>query len=299
MDWPRARAVLLLAFTLVNLILAYDIWGPKRTFPAFAEPSVRSQTLQLQARLADQGLELPAGVAIPATPGPMTFLRVEYHSDPSIMSGRLELFQGIVPSGTKGGTSGTTEGALDHQVDPETRAVLYDLKAMGNAAREVNLEDRAQVRQVAEEFLQAYNLLYSDAQLSGLFPTDDGGQMVEFVPRYQGLPVYSGYIRVYLSSRGIERVVQHWVRPVGLKEGPSKAVRPAAEALLRLAGHLAPTGKQMRQILDVRLGYYSGPSVTVPVVDRYAAWETVPVWRITLDNGLIYYVNAFNGELES
>nr|WP_245302798.1 two-component system regulatory protein YycI [Symbiobacterium terraclitae] len=123
--------------------------------------------------------------------------------------------------------------------------------------------------------------------------------MVEYVPVYDGLPVYSGYVRVYFSERGVVRVVQHWVEPVGFKEGAPKAVRPAAEALLRLAGHLEQESKHVRTIVDVRLGYYSGPSVTVSAAGEISAWETVPVWRITLDNGLVYYVNAFNGELES
>jgi hypothetical protein len=44
-------------------------------------------------------------------------------------------------------------------------------------------------------------------------------------------------------------------------------------------------------IIDFSLGYYS---------QEYDAerWEIPPVWRIRLDNGEVYYINAFTGNLE-
>lgn len=299
MDWTRARAILLVAFTVVNLVLVYSLWGPGGSLPTLAEPSTRVQEEQLRARLSDRGLVLPSGVSIPATPPPMQFLRVEYHPDLTFSQLDVESFrrgEPVVEPQRRGfeGTSGNPEPTLD----PETRAIIYQPNAMGPAARDVNLESKVEARQVAEEYLRHQMLLPEDARLSGVFPHENG-MLVEFVPHYQGIPVYSGYVRVELSARGIEYVVQFWAQPVGYKESQPKAVRPAAEALLRLAGHLERTGEGTRTILDVRLGYYSGPSVTIPASDGNSAWDTVPVWRITLDNGKVYYINAFNGELES
>lgn len=299
MDWTRARAILMLAFTLVNLILAYSLWGPESSLPALAEPSNRVQTEQLRARLSYRGLVLPPGVLIPSTPPPMRFLRVEYRPDLTFPQFHDESFGRRLPpvEPQRTGFDGTS-GNAEPTLDPGTRAIIYRPKATGPAAREVKLDDKTQVRQVAEDYLR-YQLIMPDlAYLSGVFPRENG-MMVEFVPRYQGIPVYSGFIRVDLSERGIEQVVQFWAEPVGYKEMQPKAVRPAAEALLRLAGHLERAGERTRTIIDVRLGYYSGPSVTVPVADGISAWDTVPVWRITLDNGLVYYINAFNSELES
>ncbi|MFZ5823742.1 MAG: two-component system regulatory protein YycI [Bacillota bacterium] len=192
------------------------------------------------------------------------------------------------------GSSGNPEPTLD----PETQVIIYRPQATGPAAREVKLDSRIDVREAAEEYLRYQLLMPESGFLSGVFPREQG-MMVEFVPYYQGIPVYSGYVRVDVSARGIEEVRQFWVRPAGYKEMQPKAVRPAAEALLRLAGHLERTGQRTRTIVEVRLGYYSGPSLTVPVAEGISAWDTVPVWRITLDNGLVYYINAFNLELES
>lgn len=300
MDWTRARAILLVAFTAVNLVLAYSIWGPDSHLPALAESSNRVQIEQLRARLSERGLVLPPGVLIPSTPPPMQFLRVEYHPDLNFRQLRTERFRrGVSQPETQRGAFQGADGNPEPTLDPETMSILYKPRALGPAARDVKLDNKAQVRQVAEEYLKSQLLMPADAQLSGVFPLEENRMMVEFVPHYQGLPVYSGYLRVEVSARGIETVVQFWVRPVGYKETAPKAIRPAAEALLRLAGHLERTGERARTILDVRLGYYSGPSVTMPMPDGVGAWDTVPVWRITLDNGMVYYINAFNSELES
>lgn len=288
MDWRRARTILLIAFAVVNLLLVDALRGDGETFPTLLGSVSRSQEQQLRVRLADRGLVLPAGMGLPKTPPPMGFLRVEYRPDLTFRLLQLAYSQGkdfdilSIP-----------------RLDPATEAIVYRPQARGDAAREVRLENRGQVRQVAEDFLRARGLLPVGAVFSGVFPQADGRLMVEFVPQYGEVPIFSGYVRVWVSDRGIEEIAQFWITPLGLKEAAPKAVRPAAEALLRLAGHLEQAGNGSRTIADIQLGYYSGPLATGSVAEGVNSWETVPVWRITLDDGQQYYVNAFNGEFES
>ncbi|BAD42286.1 hypothetical protein STH3305 [Symbiobacterium thermophilum IAM 14863] len=270
---------------MVNLILAYSLWGPKGELDP-GEPTARSQLVQLRTRLDERGLILPNAVTLPTTPHPMRFLRVEFRPNPTKAPPVDEPSEGA-PAASR----------LRSRYDAAARETVLE-PVDGAGGTPVDLSDRLLLRQVAEDFLRANGLFPHDVQLSGIFLRENGA-MVEFVPTYDGLPVFSGYLRVYLSPQGVERVAHHWVEPVGFKPGAPKAVRAASEALLRLAGHLEPGDGQVRTIVDVRLGYYSGPSVTVPGAEEISAWETVPVWRITLDNGQVYYVNAFNGELES
>ena len=286
MDWTRARAILLVAFTVVNLLLAFFLWGPKGNL-ATAEPTARWQLVQLQARLDERGLLLPSGIALPTTPDPMYFLRVEFRPYPGKREPAGEPSEGIVSASD-----------VRYRRDPGTRETVFE-PLDPRSTTVPDLSDSVALRSAAEQYLRSRGLMPAGAYFSGVFRGESGGAVVEYVPQYDGLPVYSGYVRVYFSERGVTRAVQHWVEPVGLKEGTPKPVRPASEALLRLAGHLEQESEDVRTIVDVRLGYYSGPSVTVAAAGEISAWETVPVWRITLDNGMVYYVNAFNGELES
>ncbi|HWI53914.1 MAG TPA: hypothetical protein VNT01_17380, partial [Symbiobacteriaceae bacterium] len=119
----------------------------------------------------------------------------------------------------------------------------------------------------------------------------------EYVPFFGGLPVYSGYVRAELSAHGVEKVTRFWVVPRNYTGAPAKQVRPPREALLRLAGRLAST--KTRTVTDIQLGYYAGRTLSLAQSDEVHGWDTVPVWRITLDGGDTYYINAFNGEWES
>ncbi len=298
MDWPRARSILLVAFVIVNLLLGYSLWGPK-AIPALVQQSRGVQVEQVRLRLADQGMILPTGVLLPPTPEPMRFLRVEYRPDLNFERLLAESYRRPSPSPPRPRAfDGTSSDRLEPTLDPETNVVIYRPEATGRAAHPISLRDQAEVREVAEEYLRAEQLMPDNAYPMGVSVQGEMA-VVEFVPMFEGIPVFSGHIRVELSARGVETVTLFWVQPVGYKDSAPKAVRPAAEALLRLAGHLERSGGRVWTVIDVRLGYYAGRSLTVTIPEAISAWETVPVWRITLDGGAIYYINAINGELES
>lgn len=302
MDWPRARAILLAAFTAVNLILAYSIWGPNRFFPDVYEFSDQRQFDQVRSRLADQGLYLPLSVQVPRVPEPMRFLHVEYRSTPDFPDWLAE-FSGdrVVRPPHPGRDLFNFLDLLNPGIDEDSQAIVYRPGAQGVAARDVRLDSRVQVLQAAEDFLRLTALLPPQSVASGIYPQEESGQVeVEFVPSFDGYAVFSGYVRVAVSARGIETVKQFWVYPRGYTDAPPKAIRPVDEALLRLAGRLdrSPDNRR-RTITEIRLGYYAGHSFTISEADAVNGWDTVPFWRFTLDNGEVYYINAFNGEWES
>jgi hypothetical protein len=294
-DWPRARAILLAAFIMVNLLLAYSLWSPGG-LPGLSAASEPRQIEQLRARLFERGLVLPNAVSVPRSPEPLRFLYVEYRPTPGLAAIGSE-FSGKVPP-----TSVFTarHAWMSPSFDPATQVVLYRPQADRTAEREVRLDNRQQLIQAAEEFLSQESLMPARAVFSAILPqAGTENVLVEFVPEYEGFPIYSGYTRVEVSPRGIETVAIFWVEPRGYTEALPKAVRPASEALLRLAGRLEVSGQARDTIAMIQLGYYAGRSLTVTQTDEIQGWDTVPVWRITLDSGAIYYINALNGEWES
>jgi len=296
-DWPRARGILLIAFLLVNLILAYSVWGPTGLLPDLVGSQSRQQTVQVRARLSERGFDLAVG--IPPTPGPMRFLRVEYR--PTLEFPRTL----IEPSGRPlpDAQPLAFDGAADHPIptiEKDTQAVIYRPNGKGMAELAVRLDHSSEVDQDVLRYLRAQQILPGGTQfISSVFPKPGGGVVVEYNPMFDAYPVFSGFVRADVSPRGIETVTKLWVQPKQYKDTPSKAVRPAAEAVLRLAGHLERTTSTRRTITDIRLGYYAGRALTALQSDVINGWDTVPVWRISLDTGEVYFINAFNGELES
>ena len=174
MDWPRARAILLAAFMLVNGLLAYALWGPSvagsatigRTSPAYVQ-SVRT-------RLADLGLEL--AVAIPTPPAMMPqFLRVEYDSTPDFPEFRVEHSTRrpgsyeIRPRAFELGSA-----RVEPSVERATGIVRYRPAARGAAARDVRLDQRQSVRQAADEYLRAEGQSRSDMRFTRVYPAAEG-----------------------------------------------------------------------------------------------------------------------------
>lgn len=293
MDWPKARAILLAAFTVVNLILAYSIWGPNSLPADLTDVQERQTPTQLRSTLIDRGLILPATVTIPRTPGPMQFLHIEWPSTPD--------YEQWNPEDSLTVNSHTPPG-MEHLrplVDPETKATVFRIEATGTAARDLKLDNREQVQRFVDDYLRQVALLPAGARYSGYFPRSEFGRaVVEYVPDYKGFPVYSGYVRAEVSTRGIESITRLWVVPTGYTPAQPKAIRPAGEALLRLAGRLN-SNMRPRTVTDIQLGYYAGRALVPTQSGDVHGWDTVPVWRIVLDTGEVYFINAFNGEWES
>ncbi|HYF92959.1 MAG TPA: hypothetical protein VD969_12030 [Symbiobacteriaceae bacterium] len=296
MDWPKARAILLAAFTVVNLILAYSVWGPTALFPGQTD-TPQGQTLeQFRETLSNWKLTLAPNVLLPRTPDPMRFVRVEFQPTPDLMKWSSEL-SGVAPDMSGRDDLAAAESLQPH-INPQTQAMEYFPLAKGLAARSVTLTESREVTALAEDYLRVMSLFPVGARFSGTTENKEKGTViVEFVPFFDNRPVYSGYVRAEISSRGVEKVTRFWVVPRSYTEAPAKQVRPASEALLRLAGRLAST--KPRTVTDIQLGYYAGQPLSPAQSDDVHGWDTVPVWRITLDGYELYYINAFNGEWES
>lgn len=294
MDWPRARAILLAAFAVVNLILAYSIWGPSALTADLTDMPQSQTPSQLRFTLAERGLILPVSISIPRTPAPMQFLHVEWPQTPAYSEWNAEDIS-VSPEPALRSVE-----HLQPTRDPATLATVFWIDAKGTAGREVQLDNRDQVQRFADEYLRQVALLPPGARLSGVFPRSDRGTViVEYVPFYDNLPVYSGYVRAEVSERGVESISILWVVPRGYTEAPAKAIRPAGEALLRLAGRLSTTTVKPRTVTEIQLGYYAGRTLVPAQAGDVHGWDTVPVWRIVTDTGEVYFINAFNGEWES
>lgn len=279
MDWARARLILLVAFTAVNLSLAYLIWGGAARGLMTDRTSSRGERDRVQLDLATKGVQLDPAVILPTTPQPMSFLRVVHQ--PAALAGE------------------TIDGS-PVTVDGQTGLLTVRPSGKGAAGRELKLENRSQAQQFATEYGRSINLLPPEAQVSGIYIQPRSGFLrVEYTPVWNGLPVFAGYIWIDLSTRGVETITRFWVVPEGPKEGTVKAVRPAQEALLRVADLLQASPANERKITEVRLGYYAGASIAGAPSTLIRAWDTVPVWQVRVGDTQVYYVNAFNGQLES
>lgn len=226
MDWRKARTLLLATFTAANLLLGYLLVRPNSAASGLAL-SGRWQLREVKAQLAAQGLVLSA--SLPSRGPMLPFLRVAAPA-PHLTQQLVALLQeGLAPTAASGTSTGTVTAAPDGTV-----TFLSEVPVGGK----VRLDRRGAVRKAAEAFLRENGILQvADLRWSRTYRAGADRAVVEYLPYYQGEAVFAGLVRVGVTSEGIRDVVAFLPRIEGFR-GEPKGVLPAAEASLRLAGHV-------------------------------------------------------------
>lgn len=288
MDWQRARGLLLLTFTLVNAILAYALWQPLSSQPVANLGLGTFQLREVQAQLAGQGFYLEA--TLPRAGRVIPFLRVSPPA-PTTTQELFALFEELARAGPGGGQEASWP--LPPVVTRGDGTVVFQPERPWGPA--VRVESQSALRQAADEFVRRSGVAGAvELRLARVYYTAPGRGVVEYVPVYQGVPIFAGSLRVVIGARGVEEASAFFPRPEGFR-GEPKGVLDPTEALLRLAGHLK-VGTQTEDgvsFTGVELGYFAQPQFSA------SAWDTYATWRILTGSGDVYYVNAFTGEVEA
>ncbi len=149
--------------------------------------------------------------------------------------------------------------------------------------------DAGQARELAEDFIETHQLKPEDTIHSLTLQEEDGFYLV-YHQEWLDLPVYASYLMVTVEGERVAQVESYWPEVKGLEEEREMEIIPGAAALVRFMEDRG-VSHQGEVVEDVELGYYS-------IEYDAEKWEVPPVWRIVLEGGEVYYLNAFTGNLE-
>ncbi|MGI6319135.1 MAG: hypothetical protein GX263_03290 [Firmicutes bacterium] len=302
MDLSKAKTVLIITFLFLNIFLLYQIMedegrGRLGSFGRNEELS------RLEIALHEVNLSLD--VPLPKGGMQVAHLVVEpFQFQVEDIIGELwKLFGGLNNVGIS-----AVEEAFGEEEDGERGFTKYTLgkyemivrkegpvsiKTTGESDSHYrnnnnsNKNSMEGIVQSAQESIQGISFLSSF--IYDYTQKSQKGPVLNFRQEYDGFPLYAGYFQLFMRGLEPEGCYLYCLEPVGFAE-QKREVIPPTTALLRLIdaykGGALETG-----IIDFSLGYYS---------QEYDAerWEIPPVWRIRLDNGEVYYINAFTGNLE-
>ncbi len=298
MEWSRAKNILILTFLALNLFLGYSIW---EEFYMHFPSRVVSQREVEQARdnLDSVNLELKASFSRQTFS--MSFLTVSNRIqdqetltagllDPELSiqleteeEGRVSVYQQSskkLSLWENGRISFLQEFPQEPQ-EPEAPGEIENFE-------ESQLDESAAVS-LAEEALRDVQLFPPDARLEEVYCLEEDRYLATYHQVYKNHSLYGGYLNVWITPRGIQQLEMYWLDPQGFS-GQEISTISAAAALSRLADTLSPSSER-QAVESVNLGYYS------QAFDAQK-WDMVPVWRIRLSNGRVYYINAYTGEQE-
>jgi len=295
MDISKAKTVLIIAFLILNMFLIYQIaleegGGNTLLFGG------REEISRLEAALEEAGLALEA--PLPKGGIYLSYLIVEpWRFTPEEVI--YELWRAlekekplpevdIIPADSRPGQGAVyLFGGYELQVGEEG---LITLKSKGTGEKEGDILGDF----TAEQYLQTAQEFTGKVFFFHDFFYDYGEKKekavtLHFRQEYEEFPLFSGFLRLLVRENIPYGLFFYRLEPAGFTEHKREIIPPST-ALLRFMESYAHESEK-RKIVDFSLGFYS---------KHYDAerWEIPPVWRIRLDNGEIYYINAFYGILE-
>ncbi|MGB9840097.1 two-component system regulatory protein YycI [Thermovenabulum sp.] len=149
--------------------------------------------------------------------------------------------------------------------------------------------DAGAVRKIAQNFVQEKVGMPSDARFfKQEFDRELKEYRVDFLQEYRDIPIYNSYIKVRIRADGRIIIEKNWLKIEGFKGKKREVVLPVV-ALLKVA-ELKGKDKPIL-VTSIKEGYFSKPV-------NGEKWQIPPVWRVELDDGEVFYINAFTGEQE-
>ncbi len=303
MDFSRARTVLIGMFLFLNIFLLYQIWQDVDR-SGFIFPGRKEEETRLEMALSTAGFSL--GTSLPKGGMRLAHLVVEpWQFDAAELISTFwtlwEKEKDLPPvtekvnnEGNGGAERGKTYSCGEYSLHVEEEGLLvFKMKTKKIFEQEMNNKEYilkiAQIITQKMPFLQDFIFDYAQET--------DHLHVFHYRQEYEEYPLYGGYAKLLLDGEDSVVIFLYRLEPLNFAAQTREIISPAA-ALLRFLEAYKPaihkekpdTAKK-KNITEIVLGFYS------PGYDA-ERWEIPPVWRIRLDDGEVYYVNAFTGNLE-
>lgn len=281
MDWARAKTILIIAFIVTNIFLAYNVWEAK--FYGHRSERISDERVEELVTIL-QRKDVHVGVPIPKDMYTGELLTVEYME--INMDGLLKTVygrEGISPI-VQGDSVRYSENGIVLEVK-NNREIFYNNLALRNKPKEGLTEQQAV--KTAEDFLKEHNL-YNAAMVIESVEAVEGGYLLSFGRQYKDKLLEVSFVEMEVALNGVRSMHMLWLNPVK-EENSRKRICHAIDALIKVASLKEVQESVPAKIDDIRLVHYFDWGTA-------REGEAFPAWRISV-NGKGYYVNALTGQV--
>ena len=285
MNISKAKNVLILAFLVLNIILAYQLLAPGLS--GLSAGVTPEEVQRMEEKLEENNFELAA--SLPHRPQNSSFITVK---PPSRTLAKLK--------------EAFFAGEDVHTINLEDKTVLeagekelniwpgghYRYYCQNDLSDGEGVPlDAGEAVSKAEEFLAEKGLFHNNMRKGQVHRVNEKTYRIKFYQEFMESPIFTSYKRIVVSQNRVTEMESYWLQVKGMEERRKMEVIPAATAVIRLLEEKSPEAEQ-REITDIELGFFS---------QEYDAekWEIPPVWRILVNDDEVYYVNAFIGNIEN
>lgn len=279
MDFGRVKTLLIVVFLALNLFLGYQWRGLQQSVSIYAEPYA-DQVANLQRTFSAHNITLK--VSVPQAQPSLFLLRVQTNPGQFLTAAAAAL--AIRPQLASEYLRGSSE--------VNTREGRFRMN--GHGQYRLYIHPRYQPRipngrnghAFVRKWLAKHVIDYGSYELISWKMSGSGG-VASFAEVYDGYPIFSAPLRVYIEHGRITGYFQTVLAITGALD--QRPVIGAASALLALAVFVDKAHINMdNTIQSVRLGYDSR-------IVLGHIWYVAPVWQVDSNRG-VFEINAFTAE---
>lgn len=274
MDWSKAKNILIVAFIVTNIFLAYMLFTMKQDESEIViEDKFVEEVVKL---LGEKDIKIDTKIPrlIPSLPA--ISLEYELYKPEEILPRFLGSYQDMAI-----GAKMYTNGEKIVKFERNDKKLVYENRALiGNGNRKKISKNQA--LKMSEEFISNHGFDLKDVRLESYFEKDKIHRLV-YNKKIDDMIIEETYMTVELSSSGIMSFERYWTKNIE-KGSQNLVVSSAPKSLLRLLTREEHYGKTIKQI---DLCYYFN-------VDEYkrnislndsTGGVASPTWRFIFEDG--------------
>ncbi len=281
MDWARAKTILIIAFVITNIFLAYNVWQTKY-YGHRSERISDDRIEELVDILQQRGMRVSA--PIPKDLYTNEILTVEYMEIDT--DGLMETVFGrkVINPVFQGDSARYSERGIVLEVK-NNREIFYKNLNIRNKLKQSLTQQQA--IKTCEDFLKEHNLYNPSMVVESVEATEEG-YFLSFDQRYKDKLLEKSFVEMEVTSGGVHSLHMLWLNPVKA-ENSRKKISHAIDALIKVASRKEVQESGPAEIDSIRLVHYFD-------WESAREGEAFPAWRISV-NGEAYYVNALTGQV--
>ncbi len=277
MDWMKSKSILLLALLLTNLILLWNVIDSRHTFES--KKADEAKEWKKVVSLANQRqIDLQDSSALYYV-SDLSGVRLEYQMyDAEQIANRL--------LGNSSVLLGKYSNGTGDQLTLENGNKLLYAKNIPMALKEKGLSAE-EAKKKADQFIEDSGFASADMKLWDIKQAEETTTVI-YRQYYQRLFLDDAYMAVTFKGAQMSTFERKWFNPPE-HLNYSRNIIPPSKALFLALDQVQGIGKEKRSIKAFELGYRLDSS---SLVSSVKAGEASPYWRVLMDTGDVYYVEA-------
>ncbi len=273
MDWSRAKSILILVFVIVNIFLVANI-GVFNLRSSISGETISNAKTVLKERGITLKCELPR---FGSDTGMMQFDNAADRKREIIgkLLGNIDKPVESIKFGEE-----LVKGSKNLVFESNGDFIYKDQSPSGS----VNLTSKNEIEKLVRDSLQGTGLPLGKYIVDDFWLVSDKEAIIIFREKYKSFIVYDNYIGAWVSKEGITHLECRFKEVRGLTQ--KNKIIPAHVILLRNMEKGSGT-----VILGIDIGFRNKSDRSTK--DLYSS----PAWRVTTDDNVITYFNAYTGEV--